>query len=85
MENIEPSGKWVKCANVDCGQRLAPILVHNGRTAIPAFTVGMAAWIYEVEIECPVCGAVRRFNSVPVQSKKGGRQSRVTEAIRLTP
>jgi len=59
---------WLKCP---CGQRLAPVAQHKGRTAIPLSVFGLGAWIDRAEIRCPACGLVRRFVSVPFLPRPG--------------
>jgi len=55
---------WFRCP--ECKIRLAPLIVRDGRTAIPIVLFQVIAYIDRADIECPYCGQVRRFTSRPV-------------------
>jgi len=58
-----------------CGATLAWVRERKGRTVLTLYSSGSAMWGYRVEVECPRCGEVRRFNSDPVSAVRLGLSS----------
>lgn len=60
--------EWLKC--LECGFKLVPVGVKNGRTGIHMSFFGFQAWVDRMEVVCPNCGRERRFCSVPVKPQE---------------
>ncbi len=75
--------EWLKCRS--CRQRLAPVVAHEGRTAIVIEALGFRVLMMRAEITCPVCGTVRQFSSVPVKTPGvGSRPAAYPSSVNLT-
>lgn len=62
--------EWLKCTT--CKKLLAPVVVKNGRTALPAVVGISLTWLDRGEVVC-TCGAVRRFTGVPITQQQDAR------------
>jgi hypothetical protein len=64
------SNDWLKCT--ECKTLLAPVVVKDGRTALPAVVGVSLTWVDRADLVCQ-CGAVRRFTGVEIKENVKAR------------